>query len=92
MRVFNKIYIAKYQEINTPWQLSMQLETTKKEVDEVIKELKSTGKDKIYRNISDEEWEELEDKTEEYVLSRYANRYYKRGKQWTEKKHMKNVK
>lgn len=72
MKVFDKIYIAKYKNASKSCQLAKEIGTSKKEIDEVIEELRVTGKDKIYINIPDEEWEKLENKTEAYVLSKYA--------------------
>ena len=72
MRVFDKIYIAKYQNASTLWQLSIELNTTREEIDNVIEELNNTGKGNLYKDIPDEEWEKLENKTEAYVLSKYA--------------------
>lgn len=72
MKVFDKIYIAKYQNASTLYQLAKEIGTSKEKIKEVIEELKATGKNKIYKNIPDEEWENLENKTEEYVLSKYS--------------------
>lgn len=71
MKVFDKIYIAKYKNVSTLNELAMEMGTSKSKIKEVIEELKNTRRDKIYVNIPDEEWEKLENKSEEYVLRKY---------------------
>ena len=62
MKEFDKIYLAKYNEILTPRQLAEDLFTTITETESIIRELKATGLYEIYKNIPDEEWEKLEKK------------------------------
>lgn len=71
MKEFDKIYLAKYNEILTPRQLAEDLFTTITETESIIRELKATGLYEIYKNIPDEEWEKLEKKTDKYVLNKY---------------------
>lgn len=73
MKEFDKIYIAKYKDILTIRQLAEDLRTSQKQVNETIIELQKKGLDKIYQNISDLEWEKLEDKKDEYILKKYLH-------------------
>lgn len=71
MKEFDKIYIAKYKDVLTRKQLSEDLGTSIEEIENVIKELNENGLLEIYKNITDYEWEKLENKTDEYILAKY---------------------
>ncbi|MCI8362247.1 MAG: hypothetical protein HFJ41_03815 [Clostridia bacterium] len=73
MKEFDKIYIAKYKDILTIGQIAEDMRTTQKNINKILEELKETGLDTIYKNISDEEWEKLENKTDMYILKKYMN-------------------
>lgn len=73
MKEFDKIYIAKYKDILTIGQIAEDMRTKQKEINKIIEELKETGLDTIYQNISDEEWEKLESKTDIYILKKYMH-------------------
>lgn len=73
MKEFDKIYIAKYKDILTIGQIAEDMRTTQKNINKILEELKETGLDTIYQNISDEEWEKLENKTDTYILKKYIH-------------------
>lgn len=59
---FDKIYIAKYIEIIGKSQMAKDLHTSTKNIEEILEELKRSGLFGIYKNISEDEWAELEKK------------------------------
>lgn len=71
MKEFDKIYVAKYSEILTMRQLADDLRTNLKEIKNIIKDLQEKELFETYKNISDEEWEILEYKTDEQILTKY---------------------
>ena len=71
MKEFDKIYVAKYSEILTMRQLADDLRTNLQEIKNIIKDLQEKELFETYKNISDEEWEILEHKTDEQILTKY---------------------
>lgn len=71
MKEFDKIYIAKYKDILTERQLAEDLNTGLENIKTVICDLEEKGLLDVYKNISDYEWESLENKTDEYILKKY---------------------
>lgn len=68
---FDKIYMAKYIEIIGKSQMSKDLHTSTKNIEEILEELKRSGLFGIYKNISEDEWAELEKKTNQAILNKY---------------------
>lgn len=68
---FDKIYMAKYIEIIGKSQMAKDLHTSTKNVEEILEELKRSGLFGIYKNISEDEWAELEKKTNQAILNKY---------------------
>lgn len=74
MKEFDKIYIAKYDEILSNWQIGEDLEIRPDKVCTIKEELKESGLYDIYRNMSDYEWDSLSNKTDEQILKTYLPR------------------
>ena len=72
IKEFDKIYIAKYRDVLTTVQLAKDLGITKDKVENIISELMRSGLYKIYKEMPEEEWEELENKSNEYIIKKYA--------------------
>ena len=81
MKEFDKIYVAKYEEMLTLRQLADDLNTTIKKVADISEELKLNGIKDIYKNIPDNEWEKLEKLQDEQIKTRY----YKESKYMQDK-------
>lgn len=71
MKEFDKIYIAKYDNILSDWQIGRDLEVKTDKVCTIKAELKENGLYNIYRNMSDDEWDSLSNKTDEQILKTY---------------------
>lgn len=71
MKEFDKIYVAKYSDILTIWQIGEDLGEKTQKVEQVLDELKTIGLYNVYKNMSDYEWEKLENKTDSEILSTY---------------------
>ena len=71
IREFDKIYVAKYKNILTIQQLAEDLRSNKQEIENILKELRVNGMDEVYKNISDYEWEMLEDLKDEEIKMKY---------------------
>ena len=74
MKEFDKIYIAKYDNILSDWQIGRDLEVKTDKVCTIKAELKEKGLYEIYRNMSDYEWDSLSNKTDEQILRAYLPR------------------
>ena len=74
MKEFDKIYIAKYDNILSDWQIGRDLEVKTDKVCTIKEELKKNGLYEIYRNMSDYEWDSLSNKTNEQILKNYLPR------------------
>ena len=74
MKEFDKIYIAKYDEILSNWQIGEDLEIRPDKVCTIKEELKESGLYDIYRNISDDEWDSLSNKSDMEILRTYLPR------------------
>ena len=73
MKEFDKIYIAKYKHMLTIRQLAEDLKESQEQINKTIIELQEKGLDEIYLHIPDSEWENLEHKTDEYILKKYLH-------------------
>ena len=87
MKEFDKIYIAKYDNILSDWQIGRDLEVKTDKVCIIKEDLKENGLYEIYRNMSDYEWDSLSNKTDEQILKTYLPRtqnFYERifNKPW----------
>lgn len=71
MKEFDKIYIAKYYEQIGISEISKGFYITKREVKDIVNDLRRSGLYKIYKNMSDTEWERLEDKKDKGVKEKY---------------------
>lgn len=71
MKEFDKIYIAKYYGVIENWQIYREFNIKKEELENIIKELKQNEIYEVYKNLTDDEWEKLEKKSDMYVLSTY---------------------
>lgn len=80
IKEFNKIYIAKYSESVDIGEIAYTLNTTSKKIVDSILELKRSGLYEIYKNISDEEWEKLENKSNTYIKEKYLLQYKEKNK------------
>lgn len=67
MKEFDKIYLAKYEDILSEKQLAEDLHTSKTKIREILEEIKANELYEVYREISDEMWEIFEKKTDEYI-------------------------
>ena len=76
MKEFNKIYIAKYFHLLTIRQLAEDLHSTNEEVNVVLREMRENEMLFIYKNIAEEEWEELERLSDDEIRFKY----YKKSK------------
>lgn len=74
MKEFDKIYIAKYDEILSDWQIGRDLEVKTDKVCTIKEELKENGLYKLYRNMPDDEWDTLSNKTDEQIIKTYLPR------------------
>lgn len=68
---FNKIYIAKYIEIIGKRQVAEDIHISQEKVEEIIQDLKRNGLYKIYKDLSEYEWEKLEKLTDQEILKKY---------------------
>lgn len=73
MKEFDKIYIAKYYEVIDKHQICRDFHIKVDELDNIVKDLKQIGLYDIYKKISDEEWERLENKKNAYILKTYIS-------------------
>lgn len=80
MKEFDKIYIAKYKDIDPITNISYALGTTNEEIEKIVEQLKETGLYEIYKNISDEEWEKLEKKSNDYIFRKYIAKSKKQNR------------
>lgn len=71
MKEFDKIYLVKYESILSTRQLAEDLRTTQKETVESLSELKANGMYDVYKNISDYEWEQLEQLEDKQIKIKY---------------------
>lgn len=71
MKEFDKIYLSKYESILTTRQLAEDLRTTQKEITNTLNNLKANGVNKVYKEISDFEWEDLEKLKDEQIKIMY---------------------
>lgn len=71
MKEFDKIYIAKYHEKIGISEIAKGFCVPKTQVENVIKDLRRSGLYKIYKNMSDTEWEQLENKKDKAVREKY---------------------
>lgn len=71
MKEFDKIYLAKYKDILTARQLSEDLRIGIEDINSTLNDLNEKGLLEIYKGISDDEWEKLENKTDRYILEKY---------------------
>lgn len=71
MKEFDKIYIAKYYGVIEDGQIYREFNIKKDELENIIKELKQNEIYEVYKNLTDDEWETLEKKSDLYVLSTY---------------------
>lgn len=71
MKEFDKIYIAKYYEQIGISELAKGFSTTKIQIENIVNDLRRSGLYKIYKNMSDTEWEGLENKKDKVVKERY---------------------
>lgn len=71
MKEFDKIYITKYRNILTIKQLAEDLHTNIEDINNTISDLEEKGLLVVYKNISDDEWEKLENKTDRYILEKF---------------------
>lgn len=71
MKEFDKIYIAKYCEEIGISETAKGFYITKREVEDIVNDLRRSGLYKIYKNMSDTEWERLEDKKDKEVKEKY---------------------
>lgn len=71
MKEFDKIYLSKYESILTTRQLAEDLRTTQKEITNTLNNLKANGVNKVYKEISDFEWENLEKLKDEQIKIMY---------------------
>lgn len=76
MREFDKIYIAKYESFLTKRQLAEDLNVTQEDIEKALNEIKSNGIYEVYKDITDDEWENLEKWENCYVKAMY----YKKSK------------
>ena len=56
----------------TTVQLAKDLGISKDKVENIVSELMINGLYKIYKEMPEEEWEELENKSNEYIINKYA--------------------
>lgn len=81
LKEFDKIYIAKYYEAIEKWQIQREFNLKEEELENIVKDLKESGIYSVYKNLSDDEWEKLENKTDLYILKTYLPQipgYYQR--------------
>lgn len=71
MKEFNKIYCAKYYENLGSGVLARDLGYNKSEIEKIIKQLKEEGLYDIYKNLSDDEWDKLEKKSDDFIRNKY---------------------
>lgn len=71
MKEFDKIYLAKYKDILTSRQLAEDLRIGIEDINSTLNDLNEKGLLEIYKGISDDEWEKLENKTDRYILEKY---------------------
>lgn len=71
LREFDKIYIAKYYDLIEKWQILREFNLKEDELENIVKDLRQIGIYEVYKNMSDEEWEMLEKKSDLYILRTY---------------------
>ena len=71
MKEFDRIYIAKYCEKIEISEIAKSFFKPKQEIYKEIKIMIKNGTFAIYKNLSDEEWEKLENKTNQYIKDKY---------------------
>ena len=74
MKEFDKIYIAKYIDIDSITNIAYSLGKTNKDIENVITELKDNGLYQVYKEMSDEEWEQIENKSDSYIQKKYLDK------------------
>lgn len=77
---FDKIYIAKYCDFVRAEEMGKSFNISSNMIKDIILELKKSGLYDIYKNISDEEWERLEKKSNEYIKEKYLLQYKEKNK------------
>lgn len=76
MKEFDKIYLAKYHEVIEIYQICRDLKINAKELEYIVEELKEKGLYEIYKKMSDDEWEKLENKSDFEILSIYMPKVF----------------
>lgn len=77
MKEFDKIYIAKYINIDSINNIAYSLGKTNEEIKNIITELKNNDLYQIYKEMPDEEWEQIENKSNSYIRKKYLKQIKK---------------
>lgn len=71
MKEKDRIYIAQYYENLGLSEISKSFYTTREKIQKEVEEMKKNGTYNLYKNLSEEEWEILENKTDKYIKEKY---------------------
>lgn len=71
MKEFDKIYLAKYENILTIRQLADDLKTSQKNIIYTLEDIKKTKMLDVYKGLSDWDWEKLENLKNDEIKFKY---------------------